>query len=276
MISGFGVVPADERPDPDVAYWEHDAEDYYREHGAFLGDDRLVWCPEGLDEAAAALLGELSGRRVVEIGCGGAQGSRWAARQGALAVGIDLAAGMLRVAERLGAADFALIQCDATALPFADRTFDVAFSAMGALPFVPSLGEVHREVARVLRVGGSWVFSTDHPFAWVFPDSPDPQSLTVRRSYFDRRAYIERSEDGRLSYTQCHATLADHVTALTGAGFVIERLIEPEWSKSGGAADGEWGAWSRQRGRLVPSTLIVAARLAPQGTTPTGGVSRRP
>jgi SAM-dependent methyltransferase len=265
VISGFGPVPEWERPDPAVAYWETEAEDYYRQHGAFLGDDRLIWCPEGLDEAESGLLGTLAGRRVIEIGCGGAQGARWAARQGASVVGVDLSAGMLRVAARLGAADFALVQSDAAALPFSDDSFDLAFAAMGALPFVPSLAAVHREVARVLRPGGRWVFSTDHPFAWVFPDSPDPERLAVERSYFDREPYFERSDDGRLRYTQYHATLGDHVSALTGAGFAIDRLIEPDWPAAGGARDGEWGAWSPRRGRLVPSSLIIAARLGRQG-----------
>ncbi|MDR0592235.1 MAG: class I SAM-dependent methyltransferase [Bifidobacteriaceae bacterium] len=262
MIAGYGSVPCDERPDPEVAYWEVEAEDYYEEHGQFLGDERLVWCPEGLDEAEVHLLGDVAGVRTLEIGCGAAQGSRWAAAAGARAVGIDLSAGMLRVAARLGAAGFALVQSDAAALPFADQTFDLAFTAMGALPFVPSLAAVHREVARVLRPGGRWVFSTDHPLAWVFPDSPDPELLTVTRSYFNRQPYFERSDDGRLRYTQYHATLADHVTALVEAGFTIDRLIEPEWPDRGGADDGQWGAWSRDRGRLVPSTLIIAAHLS--------------
>ena len=38
----------------------------------------LVWGPEGLTEAAAGLLGDLAGLRVLEIGCGGGQGARWA------------------------------------------------------------------------------------------------------------------------------------------------------------------------------------------------------
>ncbi|MDR2372642.1 MAG: class I SAM-dependent methyltransferase [Bifidobacteriaceae bacterium] len=262
-MSGYGPVGADERPDPEVAYWETQAEDYYRQHGQFLGDDRLIWCPEGVDEDRARLLGEVAGRRVIEIGCGAAQGSRWAAGAGAQAVGIDSSAGMLAVARRLGVSGFALAQADAAALPFAGGSFDLAFSAMGALPFVPSLAAVHREVARVLRPGGRWVFATDHPFAWVFPDSPDPALLSVQRSYFDREPYFERSDDGRLRYTQYHATFADHVFALTAAGFTINGLIEPEWPADLGAAaaDGQWGAWSRARGRLVPSTLIVTASL---------------
>ena len=41
------------------AWWDLEADDYYAEHGAFLGDDDFVWGPEGLREADAGLLGEL-------------------------------------------------------------------------------------------------------------------------------------------------------------------------------------------------------------------------
>ncbi|MDR1441350.1 MAG: class I SAM-dependent methyltransferase [Bifidobacteriaceae bacterium] len=264
MISGYGPVPASQRPDPAVAYWETEAEQYYREHAGSLGTDRLVWCPEGLDESQAHLLGDVAGQRVLEVGCGAAQGARWAAGAGAQVVGIDLSFGMLSVGRRLGSDGFTLAQADAAALPFADSAFDLAFSAFGALPHVPSVADVYAEVARVLRPGGRWVFSTDHPFAWVFPDSPDPAELWVNHSYFDREPYFERAATGELAYTQYHATLADHFTGLSRAGFVVDYLAEPEWTKSA-AADAEWTAWSRPRGALVPSTIIIAAHLPESG-----------
>ncbi|MEU5673151.1 hypothetical protein ABZ749_22865, partial [Micromonospora sp. NPDC047753] len=48
-------------------WWDTDADDYQAEHGAFLGDVDFVWCPEGLREADARLLGDVSGRRVLEV-----------------------------------------------------------------------------------------------------------------------------------------------------------------------------------------------------------------
>ncbi|MDR1635530.1 MAG: class I SAM-dependent methyltransferase [Bifidobacteriaceae bacterium] len=289
MISGYGSPPIDGPPDPEVAYWEVEAADYYRQHAASLGRDRLVWCPEGLEEASAGLLGDVRGLKVLEVGCGAAQGARWAASAGALAVGIDLSAGMLAVGRHLGTDGFALVQAEAAALPFADASFDLAFSAFGALPFVPSLAAVHREVARVLRPGGRWVFSTTHPFAWVFPDSPDPADLRVKRSYFERTAYYELHDAARLSYVEYHVTLGDQVRALIESGFTLDQLIEPQWpdadgatdgpagpAGAGGAADGEWGAWSRARGALVPSTLVLCASLAgASGTSGANAAGRR-
>jgi hypothetical protein len=61
------------------AWWDRDADSYQAEHGEFLGDVDFVWCPEGLREADAGLLGPLAGRRVLELGCGAAAAGRWLA-----------------------------------------------------------------------------------------------------------------------------------------------------------------------------------------------------
>ena len=91
------------------AWWDGDADAYQAEHGDFLGEVDFVWCPEGLREAEAGLLGDVRGARVLEIGCGAAACARWLATQGAQVVATDLSAGMLThavagAARRTGAA----------------------------------------------------------------------------------------------------------------------------------------------------------------------------
>jgi SAM-dependent methyltransferase len=240
-------------------WWDAEASTYGDEHGAFLGDDTddgaLVWGPEGWTEAELGLLGPLSGRRVIEVGAGGAQGARWLASQGAAAVALDLSHAMLT--HSLGRRpSVPLVQADAANLPFTDASFDLACSAYGAVPFVADAGAVFAEVARVLRPGGRWVFSVTHPVRWAFPDSPGPQGLVADRSYFDRRPYVERDEDGTPSYVEHHRTLGDHVRLLASAGFDLLDLVEPEWPARN---DEVWGGWSPQRGRILPGTAIWVA-----------------
>ena len=240
-------------------WWDLDADDYQDEHGAFLGDVDFVWCPEGLREADVHLLGEVRGRRVLELGCGAAAAARWLQSQGAEAVGLDLSAGMLRHAressDRSGVR-VPLVQADALALPFTDGVFDVVCTAFGAIPFVADSAAVMREVARVLRPGGSWVFSITHPMRWIFWDEPDESGLIARNSYFDRSPYVELDESGTPSYLEQHRTLGDRVRELVAAGFALRDLVEPEWP------DGHkhvWGQWSPLRGRLFPGTAIFVS-----------------
>ncbi|AJC59110.1 SAM-dependent methyltransferase [Streptomyces sp. 769] len=241
-------------------WWDRNADEYQREHGAFLGDDRFVWGPEGLDEADAALLGpaaELKGRRVLEIGAGAAQCSRWLAAQGAFPVALDLSHRQLQHALRIagGTADgpVDLVEADAGALPFRDDSFDLACSAYGALPFVAEPVQVLREVRRVLRPGGRFVFSVTHPIRWAFPDEPGPEGLSVAASYFDRTPYVEQDESGRAVYVEHHRTLGDRVRDVVAAGFRLVDLVEPEWPEWNTQ---EWGGWSPLRGHLIPGTAI--------------------
>ena len=235
-------------------WWDANAGEYLAEHGDFLGPADFRWCPEGLREEDAGLLGDVTGRRVLEVGAGAAQCARWLAGRGAHVVATDVAAGMLGAARALDAATGArtpLVQADARALPFAEGSFDVAFTAFGAIPFVAESRLVHREVARVLRPGGTWVFAVTHPLRWAFPD--DPVGLTAVRSYFDRRPYVETDDAGRATYAEHHRTLGDHVDDLVATGFRLERLVEPEWPPG---HDRVWGGWGPVRGALLPGTAI--------------------
>ncbi len=237
-------------------WWDGEADAYQAEHGAFLGDVRFVWCPEGLEERTAGLLGAVAGRRILEVGCGAAACSRWLVGAGASAFAIDLSAGMLRQAVHACArtgVSVALIQGDACALPFADETFDIACSAFGAVPFVADSATLMMEVARVLRPGGRWVFSVTHPLRWIFPDDPGPAGLVAAIPYFDRTPYVEVDEAGTATYAEHHRTLGDRVREIVSAGFDLVDLVEPPWPAGHQQV---WGQWSPLRGRLLPGTAI--------------------
>ncbi|MGC9665790.1 class I SAM-dependent methyltransferase [Planosporangium sp. 12N6] len=252
-------VTAGENRRASRGWWDADADAYQTEHGEFLGDVDFVWCPEGLREADAHLLGDVAGRRVLEIGCGAAACARWLATRGARVVAADLSAGMLRhareAADRSGVR-VPLVQCDALALPFDSESFDTVCTAFGAVPFVDDSARLMREVYRVLRAGGRWVFSVTHPMRWIFLDDPGEGGLVAVHSYFNRTPYVEYDESDTATYVEHHRTLGDRIRELVAAGFTLTDLVEPEWP------DGHeqiWGQWSPLRGRIFPGTAIFVA-----------------
>ncbi len=271
---GVQVVMPDEAPGPGVGrrqvtdresryanrrWWDADADAYQAAHGDFLGDVDFVWCPEGLREADAHLLGEVAGATVLEVGAGAAAIARWLSTKGANVTALDLSAGMLRhaaLAANQTGVRVPLVQADASALPFAPASFDIACTAFGAVPFVADSTAVMREVYRVLRPGGRWVFAVTHPMRWIFLDDPGEPGLCAVHSYFDRRPYVEYDAAGTPTYVEQHRTLGDRIRELVAAGFVLRDLVEPEWP------DGHerlWGQWSPLRGRLFPGTAIFVA-----------------
>ncbi|WP_291415888.1 class I SAM-dependent methyltransferase [Actinophytocola sp.] len=271
----LGTVGSERRPATSAesvaansSWWDADADDYHVEHGEFLGVADFVWCPERLREADAGLLGDVAGRDVLEVGCGSAPCARWLSAQGARVVGLDLSAGMLRYAAAANEAtgiDVPLVRANAERLPFATGSFAIACSAFGAVPFVADLDAVFREVARVLRPGGAWVFAVTHPMRWIFPDDPGPNGLRVTGSYFDRTPYVEVDAGGNATYVEHHRTLGDFVRALTGAGLTLVDLVEPTWPD--GLTE-EWGQWSPMRGALFPGTAIFRCRRAASDQSP--------
>ena len=243
-----------------LRWWDADADAYLAEHGADIGDADFVWCPEGLREADARLLGDVAGRRVLEVGAGSAPCSRWLARAGARPVALDLSGRMLGHAAALGRSTgtaVPLVQAGAEHLPFGDATFDVACSAFGAVPFVAEPERVMREVARVLRPGGRWVFAVNHPMRWMFSDDPGPDGLVVSQPYFDRTPYVEVDDTGAATYVEQHRTLGDRVRDVVAGGLLLVDVVEPEWPEG---RELVWGQWSPLRGELFPGTAIFCCR----------------
>lgn len=242
--------------------WDAEADAYQEEHGEFLRDVGFIWCPEGLDEAQARLLGDVSGRRVLEVGCGAGQCARWLTAEGAEAIGFDLSLRQLQHSRRIDDATSVAVPvvcASASRMPFADDSFDLACSAFGALPFVVDIATVLAEVVRVVRPGGSFAFSVVHPVRRMFPDDPTTHGLTVVRPYFDRTAYVEVDDDGDVTYAEPHHTLGDWVGAITSAGLTLEALHEPEWPPAHGRV---WGGWGPERGAFLPGTVVFVTRVA--------------
>ena len=250
MLAGQAVpVPTD-----NAAAWDRHSASY--QEGARLPTDVAHYGPDIGTEADFRLLGDLKGKRVLELGCGGAQCSIAFARQGATAIGIDFSAEQLAFARRLCEKEevkVELRQGDLADLAFlrAD-TIDLVFSAY-AFGYVDDLNRVFRQVHRVLKPGAPLVFSLPHPAYDMIDDDDPEQPLLVRRSYFDRSP-IEYTWNG-IGFTDYHHTISELYMSLYRAGYRVDAIIEPE-----PVATGPHSQFWREAFTYVPRTLIIRAR----------------
>jgi 2-polyprenyl-3-methyl-5-hydroxy-6-metoxy-1,4-benzoquinol methylase len=144
--------------------------------------------------AVAALMGEVQGLRICDLGCGQGRVARYLADRGADVVGVDVSATMLEIAGRYEAAEprgIAYVQADVTRPDALDvGTFDGVVCNM-ALMDIPDLDPALRTVSQILRPGGWFVFSILHPCynPARSGELQTPEGI-IRRHHSDRRRLL--------------------------------------------------------------------------------------
>jgi ubiquinone/menaquinone biosynthesis C-methylase UbiE len=203
--------------------WNKIAADYQRRHDPQIGAAPRLWGCYAIPDAELGALGDVTGQRVLELGCGGGQWSRSLAHEAAQVVGYDLSDNQLAAARSaMNSAAFGLVQGAAQQLPFAASSFDLVFCDHGGLSWAPP-GVVVPEAARVLRRGGRLVFNVMSPWSVAcYDDEADAVTTRLRRDYFGQGPLDEG--EGATSYP---LTYGGWVRTLRRAGLIVDDLIEP-------------------------------------------------
>ena len=191
-----------------------------------------------LDPIILEILGDVSGKRVLDAGCGEGYLSRKLAKLGATVTGVELSQGMLSFAleeQNREPLDITYHNADITSLPFLpDRSFDIVVTN-NVIQDVEDYQGAFQEFSRLLRPGGTYLQIINHPcfatpvWGWV-RDTKGNRLYRKVDYYFKRGPFpIEwRPETGMKPTISWHRTLSDLVNALISCGFRITRLIEPE------------------------------------------------
>jgi SAM-dependent methyltransferase len=218
---------------------------------------------EGLDGAPEwpvlqALLPDLHGKRVLDLGCGFGWFCRAARALGASEiVGLDVSENMLARARattsdpaiRYGHADL-----DTVELP--PGAYDVVYSSL-TLHYIADLARLMAQVHSTLVPGGRLVFSCEHPM-FTAPSEPKFLDTPSGRRVWPIDRYL--SEGPRTTdwlapgVVKQHRTVGTYVTTLAQQGFVVKHL--QDWGPTE-AQVAENPGWADERQR--PAFLLVAA-----------------
>lgn len=230
----------------------------------FEGYSRLPRSVEGLDgapewPALRAMLPNLRGRRVVDLGCGFGWFCRWARENGAARVlGLDVSQKMLERA-KAETRDAAIIysKADMEHIELDPASFDLVYSSL-ALHYVANLSRLMAQVHQSLVSGGSLVFSVEHPI-YTAPTEPSWSKNAAGRNAWPVDSYLDegpRSTDWLTKgVIKQHRTITTYLNMLLGLGFTLTHVEEWGPTQEQIAVQPSW-ADERQR----PPFLLVAAR----------------
>jgi ubiquinone/menaquinone biosynthesis C-methylase UbiE len=230
----------------------------------FQGYSGLPRSVGGLDAAPEwpvlrALLPDLGGSRVLDLGCGFGWFCRWARGQGAAPVlGIDVSEKMLaRAAAETSDPTIAYTRADMEDLELPAASFELVYSSL-ALHYVEKLDRLMSIVYRSLTPGGSLVFSVEHPI-FTAPSAPRWSTNSAGRKIWPVDNYLDegprRTDWLTKGVIKQHRTLATYINMLVRIGFAITHVEEWGPTPEQIAATPAW-ADERQR----PPFLLIAAR----------------
>lgn len=191
--------------------------------------------------AMYALVPDLHGKVALSLGCGSGEDSRYLKRQGVeRSIGVDISKGMIEIAQQTpDGCEF--MQMDMEHLDFPDESFDFLYSSL-AIHYIEDWSQVMREAFRVLKPGGGFLFSCNHPVNNIaFETTEDDEAHLLRQlakyknkqtgevkiygDYMARKAVHGGEEFAVTTWTKSFGEIFSEIKQ---AGFTIDNLVEPQ------------------------------------------------
>ena len=245
--------------------WDHVAKWYDR----LLEERTSDLYAEVVLPGTLGLLGDVDGKRVLDVACGQGQLCRLLAERGGELTGVDAAPRLIDFAKSRGPADIDYHVGDARAIDRGLQGFDLATCVMALMniePFAP----VVDGIARSLSVGGSAVFVVLHPgfrvpkhsdWAW---DGTVRQSRRVWAYLSDRQIPVTMNPGAASSGADevttwtYHRPVQAYFNAIAEAGLAIERV--EEWASHRRSERGPRAEAEDRARREIPMFLAIRAR----------------
>jgi ubiquinone/menaquinone biosynthesis C-methylase UbiE len=246
----------------------------------FVREGKDYYRDEMNGPAFLSLVGNVEGKRVLDLACGEGYNTRILARKGARVVGVDFSERMIEMAkqienkEKLGIDYRVSDASDLTGTP--SDHFDLITCSMALMDIEDYEAAIH-EVARVMKKGGRLIFSITHPcFEWGITtpngqsigdwkyeegteNTPNRKALCLKvKRYFGivrcKSSWTMKRLVKPFKTTAFHRTLTDYFQALYENGLLVQRLVEPKPTATGASKYPQL-----RKHRKIPQSIIIEA-----------------
>ncbi|MFD1064994.1 class I SAM-dependent methyltransferase [Oceanobacillus locisalsi] len=208
----------------------------YDEHPFFEAYADMDRSKKGLEGAGEwhilkNMLPDFQGKHVLDLGCGFGWHCRYAREQGAASVtGTDISERMLASAEELtDDSGILYVQQAMEDMDFPKASFDIVISSL-AFHYIESLSDIFENIHRVLRPGGSLVFSAEHPIFtskkeqdWIYDHTGEPVYWPVDNYQVEGVREASFLDETVIKY---HRPVSVFINEVIRAGFDILRVEE--------------------------------------------------
>ncbi|TGD88634.1 class I SAM-dependent methyltransferase [Mycolicibacterium sp. CH28] len=231
----------------------------------------------GVVQFDRARLGDVTGLRGIHLQCHIGTDTASLARLGARMTGLDFSPAAVAIARGIAAEaglDIDYVESDVYSAPdmLAPGSFDLVYTGIGALIWLPDIDRWAQVVARLLRPGGRLFLREGHPVLWAV-DEQRTDAIVLSYPYFEHAE--PQCFDGSGTYVHTAAEFAttetrewNHglgaiVTALLAAGLQLTMLVEHNsvpWEALPGRmhnVDGEW--YLTEHGERLPLSYTLQA-----------------
>jgi ubiquinone/menaquinone biosynthesis C-methylase UbiE len=200
--------------------------------------------------ALTHLAGAVGGKTVLDLACGEGSLARWLAMHGANVTAVDSSTEAIEIARKRELQDphsvSFMIGDPEDLYMLEDSYYDEVLCNL-SLSRIENLSAVVAEVARIMKLGGRFIFSVSHP-CFDLRAHTEAIGPSATKDYFVEG--VRSTTFGKVR----HRTIATYINAVAARGFTVRRVLEPGANEHDVESNPQFAAWQH-----MPVALIVEA-----------------
>jgi len=187
--------------------------------------EKLIYNDYNEVPATLSFLRNIKGKKILDLGCGSGIYTKILKRRGAIVRGIDISPKMIELAKKnVKGVEFRV--GTVYKLPYKSGTFDIVLASL-VVHYFSNLNKAFKEIRRVLKKNGIFIFSSDNPIINITHRMKGkPRKYRIFGNYFKEGKIYRRWPRFKLRMPYQQITFQTWIKTIVKNGFIIEDYID--------------------------------------------------